>query len=88
VDIINDHNAEDAPLFLYVAHLAVHGANSGQLLEAPREDVERFGHIMDPNRRIYAGNKMYGSTFVSTIYSIRGSYKRNFSSRSYGVEAG
>lgn len=55
VDIINNHDQDEAPLFLYVAHLAVHSANAGKLLEAPQEDINKFGHIIDPNRRVYAG---------------------------------
>lgn len=55
VKFINDHDPEDAPLFLYVAHLAVHAANAGKLLEAPQEEIDKFRHIIDPNRRTYAG---------------------------------
>ncbi|XP_054267783.1 arylsulfatase B-like isoform X1 [Macrosteles quadrilineatus] len=53
VDIIQKHNKE-SPLFLYLAHLAVHAGNRGKYLEAPQEFVDRFQHIKDPNRRTYA----------------------------------
>lgn len=54
VNIINNHNS-DEPLFLYVAHLAGHAGNAGKLLEAPQEEIQKFQHIIDPNRRTYAG---------------------------------
>lgn len=55
MNFINNHNPDEAPLFLYVAHLAVHAANAGKLLEAPQEEIDKFRHIIDPNRRTYAG---------------------------------
>ncbi|XP_065211898.1 arylsulfatase B-like [Planococcus citri] len=53
VNIINNHNAEE-PLFLYFAHLAAHAGNTGKLLEAPEDEIRKFQHIIDPNRRTYA----------------------------------
>lgn len=46
----------DQPLFMYLAHVAVHAGNPGKLLEAPQSVIEKFSHILDPNRRTYAGN--------------------------------
>lgn len=40
-----------------LSHLAVHSANEGKYLEAPQETINKFRHIVDPNRRTYAGNK-------------------------------
>lgn len=54
VNIIRSHN-KSTPLFLYVAHAAVHAGNIGKPLEAPQEVVNKFGYITDPNRRTYAG---------------------------------
>ncbi|XP_039279274.1 arylsulfatase B [Nilaparvata lugens] len=53
VNVIHSHPV-GRPLFLYVAHLAVHAGNRGKLLEAPQEVINRFQHIVDPQRRTYA----------------------------------
>lgn len=52
--IIKSHDPK-TPLFLYVAHLAVHSANSYQHLEAPEEIIKKFDYIVDINRRKFAG---------------------------------
>jgi hypothetical protein len=58
VRIIQGHDASPLgpPLFLYLAHLAVQAGNPGKLLEAPQQEINKFRHIGDPNRRTYAGN--------------------------------
>jgi len=33
---------QSRPLFLYLSHLAVHAGNSGKLLEAPQEVINKF----------------------------------------------
>lgn len=53
-DVIANHNASK-PLFLYMAHLAVHSANPYSPLQAPEETVDMFAHIEDLERRRYAG---------------------------------
>ncbi len=55
IKIIESHNTS-SPLFLYMAHLAVHSANPYQFLEAPREIIEKFDYIKEKDRRIFAGN--------------------------------
>ena len=50
---IEAHNVTQ-PLFLYLAHLAVHSANTYSPLQAPSEIVEMFKDIKDENRRIFA----------------------------------
>lgn len=50
VRIIEGHD-QSRPLFLYLNHLAVHAGNSGKLLGAPKEVVNKFRHIPEPNRR-------------------------------------
>lgn len=47
VDFIGRHR--ERPFFLVVAHLAVHSP-----LQAPEQDVRRFDHIENPQRRIFA----------------------------------
>ncbi len=49
-------SGERHPLFLYLAHQAVHSANTYSPLQAPPESVSRFrGRIPDENRRRFAG---------------------------------
>ena len=38
-----------------MAHQAVHSGVGGAPLEAPQEYIDRFSHIQDKNRRIFAG---------------------------------
>lgn len=54
VSTISKHN-ESQPLFLYLAHLAVHSANTYSPLQAPKEVVAKFNYIKDSNRRTFAG---------------------------------
>lgn len=54
VRVIADHD-ESKPLFLLMSHLGVHTGNEDNPMEAPEEEVEKFAHISDPKRRIYAG---------------------------------
>lgn len=49
-EIIKSHN-KNFPLFLYIAHLAVHAP-----LQAPQELIDTFQHIKQEKRRIFAGN--------------------------------
>lgn len=50
------------PLFMYLAHVAVHTGNRGKYLEAPQSEINKFNHILDPNRRTYAGT-CYGHLY-------------------------
>lgn len=54
VRLINTHNPED-PMFMYLAHLAPHTGNQDAPFQAPDEEIAKFTHIADPERRIYAG---------------------------------
>ncbi|GFG35010.1 hypothetical protein Cfor_01113 [Coptotermes formosanus] len=54
VRLIKTHNASK-PLFLYMAHAAVHSGNPYNPLPAPDEVVAKFGSITDYNRRRFAG---------------------------------
>lgn len=53
-EIIKNHNP-DEPLFMYVAHQAVHSANEDDLLEAPQKYIDRFPNISFMKRRKFAG---------------------------------
>ncbi|CAG0888292.1 unnamed protein product [Cyprideis torosa] len=52
-DIIGAHDVQQ-PLFLYVAHTAVHSAFEPNPLQAPPEVVEQFNYIEDEGRRYFA----------------------------------
>lgn len=54
VRLISEQPA-DKPMFMYLAHVAVHSGNRGKVLEAPQSEINKFNHILDPNRRTYAG---------------------------------
>ena len=54
VELIRNHN-QSSPMFLYVAHLAVHSANSYKFLEAPEEIIKKFHYIKNEDRRTFAG---------------------------------
>lgn len=53
IDVINQHNISE-PLFLYLAHAAVHSANPYNPLPAPDEIVAKFSNITDYKRRKFA----------------------------------
>ena len=54
INQIMSHNISE-PMFLYLAHLAVHVGNIQKLLEAPAHTVKKFAYIRDIKRRIFAG---------------------------------
>ncbi|XP_012265045.2 arylsulfatase B-like [Athalia rosae] len=53
VNLIENHNSDD-PMFLYMAHLAPHTGLQDAPFQAPDEEIAKFTHIADPERRIYA----------------------------------
>ncbi|KAG5882847.1 hypothetical protein JTB14_022358 [Gonioctena quinquepunctata] len=53
VKLIHEHDTKN-PMFLYMAHLAPHTGNDNDPLQAPDEEIAKFAHIEDPERRIYA----------------------------------
>ncbi|GAB0096049.1 hypothetical protein DMENIID0001_115000 [Sergentomyia squamirostris] len=53
VQIIQSHESH-VPLFLLVTYLAPHAAEETNPLEAPVNEIRKFGYIEDPERRIYA----------------------------------
>lgn len=58
VRLIEQHD-KDEPMFLYLAHDAVHASSFDEpveyALEAPEEEVAKFSYIKNPHRRTYAG---------------------------------
>ncbi|OQV18327.1 Arylsulfatase B [Hypsibius exemplaris] len=52
--IIHTHNTS-TPLFLYLAHLAVHSANEYDPLQTTKRYYDRFPHIKHEGRRLFAG---------------------------------
>lgn len=54
VKIIKNHNTSE-PLFLYMAHAAVHSGNPYDPLPAPDATIEKFKHIQNFQRRKFAG---------------------------------
>ena len=54
--LVNNHNTSD-PLFLYMAHQAVHSGNlqTGNDLEAPEKYLAKFPYIKNQQRRRLAG---------------------------------
>ena len=58
VNIIEKHNTKK-PLFLYLAHLAVHSANTYSPLQAPQDAIDKHKYIKDENRRKFSGKVGY-----------------------------
>lgn len=50
---IDSHN-KSVPLFMVIAHLAVHAGNKYEPLQASKEDIKKFSYIKNKNRRVYA----------------------------------
>ncbi|XP_055855436.1 arylsulfatase B-like [Episyrphus balteatus] len=53
IKVVKGHD-KNQPLFLLMSHLAVHTGNEDNPMQAPPEEVAKFGHISDPKRRTYA----------------------------------
>ncbi|XP_052873087.1 arylsulfatase B-like [Anopheles cruzii] len=53
IRIIRSHNTAE-PLLLVLTHLAPHTGNVDDPLQAPAEEIARFGHIRDARRRTLA----------------------------------
>jgi hypothetical protein len=68
VKLINEHRS-DRPMFLYLAHTAVHSGNPYNPLPAPDEEVAKFDNIFDYKRRRFAGDQRC-PTFRGIKYAI------------------
>ena len=70
VNLINSHDTSK-PLFLYLAHEAVHSALAHEPLEAPGELIHKFEKsIHDKNRRIFAAMATALDQSVGKVLSI------------------
>ncbi|RZC34525.1 arylsulfatase B-like, partial [Asbolus verrucosus] len=71
VRLIKEHNTEN-PMFMYLAHLAPHTGNDDDPLQAPDEEIAKFAHIADPERRIYAAMvSMLDKSVGSVVSALR-----------------
>ncbi|CAH1102412.1 unnamed protein product [Psylliodes chrysocephalus] len=66
VKLISEHNTNN-PMFLYLAHIAPHAGNDANPLQAPVEEIAKFAHIKDPERRIYAAMVSMLDQSVGTV---------------------
>nr|ATE50182.1 glucosinolate sulfatase 3 [Psylliodes chrysocephala] len=66
VKLIHEHDTNN-PMFLYLAHMAPHTGNEGEQLQAPDEEIAKFAHIKDPERRIYAAMVSMLDQSVGTV---------------------
>nr|UNO37575.1 GSS-like protein [Psylliodes laticollis] len=66
VKLIREHDTNN-PMFLYMAHLAPHAGNDANPLQAPDEEISKFAHIKDPERRIYAAMVSMLDQSVGTV---------------------
>lgn len=66
VRVIREHNVSK-PLFLYMAHAAVHSGNPYSPLPAPDDTVANFTRINNFNRRKFAGNSLLPTLILSLI---------------------
>lgn len=71
VTLIANHN-KSQPLFLYLAHLAVHSANQYDPLQTTRRYYDRFSHILHPGRRLFAGTcrSIYASVACAADFCL------------------
>lgn len=67
---ISNHNTSK-PLFLYLAHVAVHSANSYNPLPAPDDYVSKFEDIQNYHRRRFAG-RLSTSQTISYVAGFSG----------------
>lgn len=92
VKLITNHNASK-PLFLYMAHAAVHSGNPYNPISAKDEYVKSFDNIADYERRRFAGgyrihlfNKIPIIETHNTIYTLQISESRQTYKLLYYIE--
>lgn len=66
VKLIDEHKSA-RPMFLYLAHAAVHSGNSYNPLPAPDEEVAKFSNIFDYKRRRFAGDDCRRSNAIKEL---------------------
>ena len=80
--MINSHDTSK-PLFLYLAHEAVHSALGHEPLEAPKDLINKFEKsIHDDNRRIFAAmatalDQSIGKVFLTEKYEVMKDVEHN-----------
>lgn len=67
--ILNHTKSSEKPLFLYLAHQAVHAGNIKQALQAPQKYIDRFSYIKDERRRTFAGMVSALDDSIGDIFS-------------------
>lgn len=70
IDIINKHNTSK-PLFLYIAHAAVHSGNPYNPLPSPDSEVIKFKNISEYYRMRFAGETKFNLAFLRCTNNIR-----------------
>ncbi|XP_005101283.1 arylsulfatase I [Aplysia californica] len=65
--VIHQHN-QSKPLFLYLAHQAVHAGNAGDPIQVPQKYVDRFPYIKNMKRRLFAGVTSALDDSVGAVY--------------------
>lgn len=65
--IIKRHD-QSKPLFLYLAHQAVHAGNANDPIQAPQKYVNRFPYIKNLPRRLFAGVVSALDDSVGAVY--------------------
>lgn len=65
--IIENHDPNSGPLFLYVAQVSPHSGNANNKYQALSADIARFSYIQDTNRRTYAAMVWALDRSVGTI---------------------
>ncbi|XP_064490165.1 arylsulfatase B-like [Ornithodoros turicata] len=53
IDVLKNRD-KTKPMFLYLAHLAVHTGSGYNILDAPYDYVQKFAYIKDDKRRVFA----------------------------------
>ncbi|XP_055385575.1 arylsulfatase B-like [Condylostylus longicornis] len=54
INVIRNHNVNEKPLFLIINHLAPHTGDEDDPMQAPKDEIDKFTHITDLNKRTYA----------------------------------
>lgn len=67
IDIIRNHNQSDQ-LFLYMSYQSVHTANHYSHLQAPQNYINKFPHIANIKRRIFAGMVLAMDESIGIIF--------------------
>merc|ERR1712004_444399 len=74
--IIANHDTSQ-PLFMYLAHQAVHSGNPITPLEAPWKYVKQFNYIQDEKRRKFAGMVTAMDDSIGNVTRAKSGYKSN-----------